>query len=205
MIGFAPPEVLVKPPAGMVLEPGRRQPALRRPTRVIRANSRHMVGGEFEHSTGGHQPSVVVLVVEAPAARRQRMSWVAPEQGDATPTEASEAIAIERLTAPARSLGYHLARRVRKLDSDGDDRKAAFEIFELFNGLLMSAAFRECDQAVLALSTVTLSTTTRLAVLSITLAAKRHLPSRSIFYRETERLLRESRPEDVEALLRGLD
>jgi hypothetical protein len=77
-------------------------------------------------------------------------------------------------------------------------------IFDTLDGLLLKSRFTDCDEALASIAADRLSNAQLLTVLTATLPAKAHLPSRADCVRRVRSTLRK-RGADVTGLMSGLD
>lgn len=97
-------------------------------------------------------------------------------------------------------------RRVYVLSAHGSEMPLLDDIYGSVDALLLSGAFRACDDLLEALDVTRLSAVAMIGFLTITAAACEHVHARTAFFaRARAQLLRDREASEVDALLDGLE
>ncbi|HYE07096.1 MAG TPA: hypothetical protein VEL07_16400 [Planctomycetota bacterium] len=201
-------QLLVKD-AGVTAPSPRQVSGSRRRPKVIEA-AKFGVPENLDRTSTSSMHRVVIFELGTLSDESQlAVSWAPMEIKDRTRTVTHAvrpaATAQERAAARASRAGESLAMRVRRWNTELDERACTFQIFSAFNRLLSESNAAACDHALSSLTGDPLKATVSLAILSITLRAKSELVHRARFLEATQAALRSERTTvEADALLAGL-
>lgn len=94
--------------------------------------------------------------------------------------------------------------KAREHSADGKTAKALSVIFDVVDDHFLAGDFQSIDDTLKDLDPETLDISTRIGVLTITLAAKHRLPSRPDFFDRVAKSLENETPERQQGLIGGL-
>lgn len=100
---------------------------------------------------------------------------------------------------------HDVLRQACQLCQDGKRAKALDTIFDHLDDHLLDGDFGYVDAIIAPLDPTELPLTLRLGVLSITLYAKAHLPSRPAFFARVAESIKDEPPDRIQGLIGGLE